>query len=230
MSEINNSPELTTTPSEVTATIPRSSIDVRWAEAERESRRAEADRKSGRAVEIERRGHRTVHLHRSNYHAFLQYVAPEETPTRKTCQSHGHCKAPEAYITSKYRVCLFGARPRYYHPECFEDRYDVPSLTPRLFKMEDPETCGLMAKKWFQHNRLVKLDVIFDYIMLDYLYEVGRLEPGQPKPDLKNYTTGEIDRCSLKDLVDNMSAAALARRLRLSQGNQTLRESQEIVQ
>lgn len=188
MSEINNSPELTTTPSEVAATIPRSSIDARRAEAVRESRPT---------VEIgnqtRKKRDRTKIFRRSDYHAILQYVAPTETPAFDTCQSRSECKVSGTYITSKYRVCLFGAKPRYYHPECFEDKYDVPSLIPNYFKMEDPETCGLLAQKWFQHNRLVKLDVIFEYIMLDYLYEVGRLEPDQPKPELKNYTTETRD-------------------------------------
>ncbi|EEU41431.1 uncharacterized protein NECHADRAFT_83505 [Fusarium vanettenii 77-13-4] len=199
MLEINKSLELTTTPSEVTVPIPRSSIDARRAEAERELRRAV---EIGNQRRIKR--NRTRTLRRSDYHAILQYVAPKETPTLEICQSHSECKVLEPYITSKYRVCLFATRPRYYHPECFEDRYDVTCMIPNHFKVEDPETCGLMAQKWFQHNRLVKLDVIAEYIMQDYLYQLGMLED-QPMPELKDYTTETRDRCSLKDLVDSMT-------------------------
>lgn len=62
---------------------------------------------------------------------------------------------------------------------------------------------GLMVHKWFQYNRCVNLDAIAEYILQDCCYRLGMLEPGQPMPELKDYTTGRRDRCSLKDLVDN---------------------------
>ncbi|KAI8660271.1 hypothetical protein NCS57_01003700 [Fusarium keratoplasticum] len=194
MSEINKSLELTTTPSEAAEAMSTPNIDSA----------REARRKWEMAKQKKVKRDRTCTLHRNDYHAFLQFAVPGDMTRPEICQSHGRCKADGPLVTSRYRVCILAAKPRYFHPECFEDRYDVPYMIPRHFKMEAPEMCGLMVHKWFQHNRLVNLDAIAEYILQDCCYRLGMLEPDRPMPELKDYTTGTRDRCSLKDLVDNV--------------------------
>ncbi|RTE81366.1 hypothetical protein BHE90_004159 [Fusarium euwallaceae] len=165
---------------------------------------AQEEKRSAEEIEKEKtkRRQRTRQLNRNNYHAFLQFDLPPDTNSR-FCQAHTHCKFEEPLVRSRYRVCLHGARRTYYHPECFEDRHDVYFMIPKHFHMDDPEMCGLMIHKWFEHNRLVDLDAIAEYILQDCLYRLGMLEPDQPMPELKDYTTEPENRCSLKDLVDN---------------------------
>ncbi|KAI8662314.1 hypothetical protein NCS56_01035000 [Fusarium sp. Ph1] len=192
MSGINKSLELTATPSEAAEAMPTPSID--------------SARERGRRMELARQRNekrrRTWRLQTSDHHVYLQFTFPGKT-TPEICQSYNLCKVGRHVIMTRYRICVVGVKRRYFHPECFEDRYDVSILIPEHFKMELPEMCGLMVHKWFQHNRLVDLDAIAEYIMHDSLYRLGMLEPEQPMPELKDYTTGPGNRCSLKDLVSN---------------------------